>query len=223
MSREYYKDDRYFEDYIICQNKRIDKFSDALNKLRDGDESKVTQCQRYLANFYRDLLSAKYSIGASKHEVQRYYLKYLEIVAQCGVSDYAEMIDILSLAILFDVTIDHDIKVILENTVYDVDSMICILKKILQKHYSIVESNYLLFPQNYEVFYKFIKGTIDTKEFLKFIEEEWYDSCKDFAWYDSHKNKENSYVGYWSWLAGAALKINSVVVEDIKYVPFELL
>ena len=75
MSREYYKDDRYFEDYIICQNKRIDKFSDALNKLRDGDESKVTQCQRYLANFYRDLLSAKYSIGASKHEVQRYYLK----------------------------------------------------------------------------------------------------------------------------------------------------
>ena len=135
MSREFYKDDRYFEDYIICQNKRIDKFSDALNKLRDGDESKVTQCQRYLANFYRDLLSAKYSIGASKHEVQRYYLKYLEIVAQCGVSDYAEMIDILSLAILFDVTIDHDIKVILENTVYDVDSMICILKKILQKHY----------------------------------------------------------------------------------------
>lgn len=222
MSRESYKDDRYFEDYIICQNKRIEKFTDTLNKLEKGDLFKVKQCQRYLANFYKDLLSAKYSIGASKHEVRRYYLKYLETVEQCGVSDYAEMIDILSLAILLDITLDN-IKFILENTDYDVDSIICALKEILKKHDLVTESDYLLFPQEYEVFYKYIKGNIDTKNFLKFIEEEWYGLCKNFAWYDSHKSKENSYVGYWSWLAGAILKFNSVVPKDVRYVPLELL
>ena len=101
MNREFYKDDRYFEDYIICQNKRIEKFTDTLNKLGEGDSTKTAQCQRYLANFNRDLMSAKYSIGASRQEVQKLYMKYLEAVKNSSVADYAEMVDILSLAICF--------------------------------------------------------------------------------------------------------------------------
>ena len=122
MSREFYKDDRYFEDYIICQNKRIEKFTDTLNKLGEGDSTKTAQCQRYLANFYRDLLSAKYSIGASSQEVQKFYMKYLEAVKYSTVADYAEMVDILSLAILLDVSIEN-IECVLKNTAFDADAL----------------------------------------------------------------------------------------------------
>lgn len=222
MSREFYKDDRYFEDYIICQNKRIEKFTDTLNKLGEGDSAKAAQCQRYLANFYRDLMSAKYSIGASRQEVQKFYMKYLEAVRNSAIADYAEMVNMLSLAILLDASIEN-IEYVLKNTTYDADALVSVLKNILQKNDLSTNSDDLLFPEIYEVFYQYIRGNVDKGKFLKYMEEEWYDSCKDFSWYDSHKSNENIYVGYWAWLAGAVLKINKVVVTDRRYIPCDLL
>jgi len=222
MSRELYKDDKYFEDFIIYQNKRIEKFRDVLKNLGDKDVSKVKQCQRYLADFYRDLMSAKYSIGASKQEVQRYYLKYSDAVAHCAVSSYAEMVDLLSLAILFDISAD-DMKFILEYVEYNDDDLVCVLKGKVQDYGQVEGSNHLLFPEQYDIFYKYIKDNMDTERFLSYMENEWYSSCRDFAWFDSHKSLENIYTGYWSWLAGAVLKIKSVPVTDKRYIPCELL
>lgn len=222
MRRECYKDDRYFEDYIICQNKRIEKFTDTLNKLGEGDFSKVTQCHRYLANFYRDLLTAKYSIGASRQEVQKFYMKYLESVRNSTVANYAEMVDILSLAVLFDVSTEN-IGDVLENTEYDEDALVCALKSMLQKRELDTGSSHLLFEEIYGVFYQYITGNVDTQSFLRYMEEEWYRSCSSFSWYDSHKSAENVYVGYWSWLAGAVLKNKVVTVTDKRYIPCDLL
>ena len=222
MSREFYKDDRYFEDYIMCQNKRIEKFTDTLNKLGEGDSTKTAQCQRYLANFNRDLMSAKYSIGASRQEVQKLYMKYLEAVKNSSVADYAEMVDILSLAILLDVSIEN-IECVLKNTAFDADALVSVLKNIIQKKDLATESDDLLFSEIYGVFYQYIRGNVDKGKFLKYMEEEWYDSCKNFSWYDSHKSAENVYVGYWSWLAGAVLKMNTIIVTDRRYIPCDLL
>lgn len=222
MRRECYKDDKYFEDYIICQNKRIEKFTDTLNKLGEGDFSKVTQCHRYLANFYRDLLTAKYSIGASRQEVQKFYMKYLESVRNSTVANYAEMVDILSLAVLFDVSTEN-IGDVLENTEYDEDALVSALKSMLQKRELDTGSSHLLFAEIYGVFYQYITGNVDTQSFLRYMEEEWYRSCSSFSWYDSHKSAENVYVGYWSWLAGAVLKNKVVTVTDKRYIPCDLL
>lgn len=222
MSRELYKDDRYFEDFIIYQNKRIEKFEDTLTKLGEGDSSKVKQCQRILANFYKDLLSAKYSVGAVKQEVQRIYFQYLKAFKQCSISDYAEMVDILSLAILFDTAAD-DIRFALENTEYASDALVSVLKSKLSGEKPALENGQLLFPEQYEIFYQYITGSINTESFIAFMEDKWYALCSEFAWFDSHKSTENIYVGYWSWLAGAALKINAAVVSEKQYIPCGLL
>lgn len=222
MSRELYKDDRYFEDFIIYQNKRINKFEGTLTKLGEGDASKVKQCQRILANFYKELISAKYSIGAAKQEVQQIYFQYLKALKQCSISDYAEMVDTLSLAILLDTAADA-IGFVLENTDYASDALIDVLKSKISGDKKILEKGQLLFPEQYEMFYRYITGTMDTESFVKFMENEWYALCKDFAWFDSHKSTENTYVGYWSWLAGAVLKINAVAVSEKKFIPCALL
>ena len=173
MSRELYKDDRYFEDFIIYQNKRIEKFEDTLTKLGEGDSSKVKQCQRILANFYKDLLSAKYSVGAVKQEVQRIYFQYLKALKQCSISDYAEMVDILSLAILFDTAAD-DIRFALENTEYASDALVSVLKSKLSGEKPALENGQLLFPEQYEIFYQYITGSINTESFIAFMEDKWY-------------------------------------------------
>ena len=222
MSRELYKDDRYFEDFIIYQNKRIEKFEDTLTKLREGDSSRAKQCQRILANFYKDLIAAKYSIGASKQEVQRIYFQYLKEIELCSISDYAEMVDILSLAILFD-TAAEDIGFVLENSDYASDALIQVLKTRISGDKQILENGQLFFPEQYEMFYQYITGSVDTESFVKFMENEWYALCKDFAWFDSHKSTENIYVGYWSWLSGAVLKVNTAVVSGKQYIPCALL
>lgn len=222
MSRECYKDDRYFEEYIIFQNKRIERFTETLRSLQGKDAARVAQCERYLANFYRDLIAAKYSVGASKQEVGRCVRMYLEALKNCAIADYAELADVLSFAVLFELSVS-DVCFVMEYTAYDSDALVCALKNHVESSVALAETDALLFPKDYGVFYHYIQGSVNLDSFLAYMEEEWYASCGDFAWFDSHKSVENIYVGYWSWLAGAVLKMNSVQVTDKRYIPCALL
>jgi hypothetical protein len=55
------------------------------------------------------------------------------------------------------------------------------------------------------------------------MENLWYSTCEEFSWFDTHKSKENVYMGYWSWLAAAIIKKKGIKVEKMKYVPLEFI
>ena len=71
MSRDRIKNDKYFEEYIIEQNKRIAKFQLVANQ--QDDIEKKTKLYRIVANLQKDLFSAKYSIEANIEELRRIF------------------------------------------------------------------------------------------------------------------------------------------------------
>ena len=83
------------------------------------------------------------------------------------------------------------------------------------------------FPKVYEILGEIVTcNNLDKrKELLKQYLDEWY-SRNDFtAWHDSHKSKQASYNGYWSFEAGAIAKVLKIDDRDLKeqqYYPYDL-
>lgn len=220
MSREMFKSDSYFEDYITEQNKRIEKFKGALASFDGSDMQKIAQCERILANLYKDLLSAKYSLGASKDEIVEIFELYIDSVINCSVSDYADMVDILSLSVILDIN-EEKLEPIIQNAEFD-DGLVLSLKSYIVGKYE-VSGKRLLYSDYYSPFYFYLKGEKKEAEILSYLENNWYDASDEFAWYDSHNSSENVYVGYWCWLGAAVLKMKSAIKIEGKYIPSELM
>lgn len=225
MSREKYKNDKYFEEYIEYEKSRVLKFTKVLESLKNSDVFKVKQCERYIATFEKNIFTALYSYGAKREELKEEFFKYLEAVENCGISDYSEMIDALSLSILVDVPADK-LQGILENQLFE-DSLSRGLKEYIQTGKMTISNDNLKFENHYKVFWRYLKtdGDISTDDFIDYVNRKWYSSCKEMSWYDSHTNKENVYAGYWCWLAAALLKVKNVDLNgyDMEYIPVELI
>lgn len=217
MIRDKLKNSSYFENYIISQNQRIQKFTAVLNTLTD--DSKITQCARYLASFYRNLISAKYSIGASKPEIKRITEEYLKTLTVCQVSDYEEMVDVLSLVYLLDFS-NIDISYLLNFNVFD-DGLVLTLKNFIGGNRS-VDTTSLKYPDYYSPFYKYISNRMSFESFANYMNNNWYVSSKESYWYGSHLSDQNIYPGYWCWLAAAMLKAKETTYNSI-YIPSEII
>jgi hypothetical protein len=53
-----------------------------------------------------------------------------------------------------------------------------------------------------------------------------YDSNKESAWYDSHKSKQDTYVGYWCFeglALAVALGLEANRLRGLKYIPEDLI
>lgn len=221
MSRAQFMNDQYFEEYINSQKQRIVKFSKVLESLDPTDQKKIVQCKAYLVEFNKNLLSAEYSAGRSKEQIKRTFTEYLSLLKDVPISSYADMVDALALAILYDCS-ESDIAAILNETKFD-DALTRKMKDyILSGAYSTCKAS-LEYESHYQVFDEYLNGELDLKEFLKYMENGWYNSCTDFAFFDAHKNIENVYTGYWCWLAAAVLKMNAVTEVVSSYIPVELL
>jgi hypothetical protein len=72
-------------------------------------------------------------------------------------------------------------------------------------------------------FCDFIDDKIKKNEFIEFMDNQWYDTCKDCSFYDSHKNDQKTYTGYWCWLAAAIIKMKSIKDISGKYIPVEVI
>ena len=221
MNRDSLRSKDYFNKYIEGQRVRIEKFKDALTKLDGNNEAKVKQCKRILANLFRDIFVASYSNGLSKEELRSFFLEYCNFVKESSVDSYGEMVDILSIGILLDC--QEAIGWINRVEAYE-DSLSKGLKAYLFGHKSgnSFASN-LKYPDYYRAFADFLDGVTSTSGFLNYAADEWYDSSVDMAWYNSHLKKEDIYVGYWCWLAAAALKMKGCSLARARYVPSDLI
>lgn len=58
-----------------------------------------------------------------------------------------------------------------------------------------------------------------------YVDTMWYHNCKDFPRYDSHKSVQDTYIGYWSFIA-TIIKINhfgKAIFENCVYIPVDLI
>ena len=211
--RAQFKNDSYFNKYIEEQTKRIEKFKDTHVDGKAESSRVVT-----LSNLYKDLIYAKYSYGCSISDIKSTVKEYLELLAAntTSISSYNDMIDILSFIIVFR----PDVKEtpILNYSKYD-DALVLSLKSYIKKNTINVDGDKkLTHPKEYKPFYDYLTDVIDEDEFKKFMDKEWYDSCTNCSWYNSHKRETDTYVGYWCWLAAAICKIKKNGIDN-QYVP----
>lgn len=218
MIRAQYKDESYFKAFIDSQEKRIDKFEKTIRIINPDEVDKVRQCKSYICSFYWDLVSAKYSMGFSKEEIANDVLALFSYFT--SVNSYNEMINYLSFAILFDIS-GSNLDAIIDNEEYD-DPLVGKLKAYFCEKQG-AHSDALLYPNYSKPFFDFLNNVIDLKTFIKYIDEEWYDSCKDLYFYDSHKNSNQTYTGYWCWLAAAILKMKSEKAVFSSFIPTDLI
>lgn len=220
MNRDRYKSVQYFERYIDKQKERIEKFLNILSTIPENDKKKRGECTRYLANFYKDLLSAEYSAGRSAQAMKGICEMYISALSECSITEYAELVDVLSLAILFNMK-STEIKKINYDTSFH-DKLVLSLKKQIDGETQLLDTK-LIYPNYYGIFYQYLSGGVNREEFLDAINTKWYAASCEFAWHDSHKGKGDTYVGYWCWLAGAILKIKNVKEAQSFFVPDRLL
>jgi hypothetical protein len=213
MGRDYLKDSVYFEDYIATTNKRIDKFMATADQLSDAQVEQRKKCLGVVAGLERNLINAFYSAGRDKTETTRLVKEYINIVNEVGVHSYNEYVDILSLKIIFGIT---------ERLVTDCSGFEDDLTAYLRAGDAKKMSN-LKYGDYYGIFADYAMGQISDQAFVTYMENEWYDKCSDFSWFDTHKSKDNIYMGYWSWLAAAIIKMKSAKMQMIKYVPMDFI
>lgn len=217
MVRDKLKDGKYFEDYIICQNKRIDKFKSVAEQLPDSEEDKRSKCQRMIANFQKDLFAAEYSIGTSKAELERVFNEYLNVLNEIKTEEYAEYADAIAIGILLDIDI-KELKSIKGNENLN-DGFILALT-----NYPDISKKTLNYADYYQPFFDFLSGKSSRDSFIKYMASSWYESNKEFAWYDSDKSTEDIYTGYWCWIAAACLKLRKEETDGVvSFIPYDLI
>lgn len=81
----------------------------------------------------------------------------------------------------------------------------------------------LMYPNDYGIFLDFLNKKVSTDEFIEYMDNDWYASCKECYFYDSHKTDNETYTGYWSWLAAAILKMMAINNAACRFIPSDLI
>lgn len=90
------------------------------------------------------------------------------------------------------------------------------------------QTNEFLCNRPYAFFSSIIKAK-DKDQALDLLKEylrgNWYEGHDDMGWYDSHKNMEDTFNGYWSFESGAIAKIlqlDDSSLKDTPYYPYDM-
>ena len=222
MLRDNLKGQKYFEEYISYETSRIKKFAEVLKEIDDTE--KASQCKIYIAGFYKNKLIAMYSAGYSIEDMKGIFNEYIEYIS--AIDSYSELVDLLSLAILFNY--DKPLPdIIMNNGQYD-DALVRLLKGYFKNKKTDISSEDLKYPEVYAKYLDILSNESEdaAKQLTQFLNDEWYSLNKDMAWYDSHKNDNNIYNGYWCWLGAAICQIKQIpkeLLDNCKYLPIDLI
>ena len=228
--RDKNKSKEYFDEYIGQEIETFNEFAEMLDH-EEIPENKLPLLKQMLFNDKLNVMVAKYSRGDKIEEILSDYIQLLEfwkdICNQEFVEvEYEESLWVISIAILFNVSEDilTEIKMKLKDKHIDDWLINFMLEKNANKSHQI--EGKLLIPEKYQT----IKDAICTsnkKLLYHYLEKEWYQNCKAYGWYDSHKLTKKSqqiYSGYWCFEAGAIVKLLKWDDSDFKkqqYYPYD--
>jgi hypothetical protein len=252
MIRDKIKNEKYFRDYV---EKKTNSISEDLKWLDDKKvkEDRILIFKRSIADAYISLLIAKYSAGFSSKDLLLGYKSALKLMDEtwdgfwklkvgCPVveydqyilSAYDEMLWMLSLGYLLDISNEEYqilVNIIDRDKVKDYVFEYIIRAK-LKDRIPIREESYKEFLGIPKIFSKLRQAIFEpdrneSSNLIKsFLENDWYEKHRDSAWYDAHKSKHGTYIGYWSFESAAIVKIRELDDSSFKtsqYYPADLI
>lgn len=203
----------YFKQYIDEQRIRINKFKKLYYSCGESEKIKVS---RFITSRMKDLISAQFSCNESIDSIRVSVEEYADYLMISGFSSYSEYIDFLALLIIVGIQDELSIPVPSD---YDDDLTRLYISYLSKDEYSLTGS--LKYPDYYEVFRDYCTGVLGLDELLDYMNDRWYSSSREFYWFDSHLRNDNTYTGYWCYVASAALRINGDyerIAESTKYI-----
>lgn len=232
MIRDSIKSLTYYEEYLEYEYNRIEKFENAIKEVIAvrGEDEAVQATYSSVQSFYFNVIAALYSSGALLDEIRNFFPKVINIMKKAWDPNdgYVEMLWMISIGIMLDVPKEQmvQLEALLKKGKLE-DYLINYLIHSYNKEWP-CQTNDFLFDQPYSLFSSIIKAkdkvqAVDLLE--KYLKESWYEGHDDMGWYDSHKNMEDTYNGYWSFESGAVLKIlglDDSSLKDVEYYPYDM-
>ena len=217
--RDKRKSEDYFNSYIDYQKNRISK---KISKLSGclGNSMKAERVNQSLLKYKMDMVYAQFSVGIEKRGLLICFEDALKTALQVKDFDFETLLNLLSLAVILEEKRDISNFIVKYNHMIRNDKLLNCLAKYIEKGKFVWQGKFI------------IKGVYDGLDNLGDMTDkervlynyllEWYATHKDFAWYDSHKNEKDTYVGYWSFESAALAKIigvNQRKLENNEYYP----
>jgi hypothetical protein len=233
MNRDNLKDAAYFEAYLRYQNARIEKFLSLANQTEKSKGLSDEGTQRaygYVVGFVLDKLYASYSSGKTIDEIRQIFAELVDVSVKVNSLSYSHLIDLASFAVLLRPERTVMTKVAgLINNAHHVDILLEGFCNFLEGKGFVYTAKGFEFEEVYKPFPAIITQSDKNKQIellAGYIKNDWYTLNEESAWYDSHKSKEDIYVGYWCFeglALAVALGLETNKLKGLKYIPYDLI
>jgi hypothetical protein len=230
MLRDKIKDEGYFRSYIRSTIDRKRNYIKRIQSLDDPRQGFINSGTT-LDLFSRNIFISKYSQGEDIEKLVDDYeecVKWFELTYN-PTTFYVQMLWMLSIGILLKVEqsqFDRLVELIKKDDPNDY-----LFDFLLNYRYKWHKrSNDLKFETPYKALVEVINLAQTDKQtavgrLKQDLEKEWYKGHSTEGWYDNHKSKHNTYVGYWSWESGALVMIlglDDSSLKDQPYYPYDV-
>jgi hypothetical protein len=231
--RAQFKDAKYFE-------KEIEKFYkiilDSEIQIKNNNITVKPFNFWSISTKYQRIIKLKYSLGGGVNSLINEYENALINYLKGWDKDeatYADMLDIVSLGILLEISnekfqnlIDYVIKTDNNTNLKDwhPDGLVWYLlnsRNIIDKK----EENKIMFPKLYGKLFQIAQlPKLEAEKAIKDYLEVWYSLHQTDPWYNTHL-RDSGYSGYWAWEVAALVKViglNDSSFKDNPYYPYDM-
>lgn len=219
--RDTVKDEAYFNRVIQYKLNEISEIEELLEDLPADNKTGLRNGQKFLQQFYRDIVICKYSAGNDVLELKEPFVKmlsYAELTADDELGNF-KTTEILALAVLLDI---HD------NSLLDIVEKSKVNDKLLDIFLQYFDPE--LTSNASDTIYTSLLEAVhsDTPEdsIADYLENKWYIEHEDADWYDSARSNSDTYCGYWATEVAALVKIMKISDEKLKncnYYPYDMI
>ena len=232
MIRDLIKGEDYYENAIMETEDNIERYESLLKKVvserGDTDEGAINGYLILITEYTR-YVNLLYSSGCDISKMVQPTIRLIDCYGKTWERNfgYFELIRAVSLAYLTGIKAE-DISTLEQRLIKDGfdDVLINYLMSNMDINWPFSSKEFQI-PGLYDDLLAIIdKKTENTALKLdNYLNEKWYSIHKDTAWYDTHKEKSNTYYGYWSFETAAIVSLmgidDSILMQN-KYYPYDL-
>lgn len=203
----------YFNSYIDYQVGRINKKMAKLSE-SEGNSAKVQRINQSLLKYKTDMVYAKFSVGADKHELSNYLEDALKTASQTNSVDYETLLILLSLSVMLGTKNGSYEFITQHRDAIKNDKILNCLANYIESGKIVWEGDFTI-KRLYDSLDNLANAADKASIMIAYLTD-WYDAHDDFAWYDSHNNNKDTYVGYWSFESAALAKVMGIDESKLK-------
>lgn len=212
--RDTLKSEKYFDEFIEEESKRIEKF---MLKLEKGEvrKERIFPVKCKIHDLKLGILIARYSYGDRLSVLKEAFIDLCYEWEEVFQPEYYNKnLIMISLTVLFNVGKEQIKRILdlLKNAGVEDGVFEFILNAV--PGYDISEKIPLIFPKDYMTLKQVASSDKPIPLLKKYLLEEWYNI--DCGCYEAHKSSQKIYYGYWCFEAGAFAKILQLDDKELK-------